>query len=204
MREIEFWINKRGERVHPDMVRADDKLKHELVTSIIDKVHNQREELLEFKQEVLDDINSYMDLLRSEYNLEPLKTGGKGNISLQSFDGLKKVEIAVAQHIDFDEKLTLAKEKIDEYLKEITKDSNGDIQTLIMKAFEVDKKGNINAKVVLSLKNYEINHPLWKEAMEIIDDAVEIVGSKSYIRFYERKSIDDKFKNLSLNFSNLE
>lgn len=203
MSEITYWTNKKGEKVHPDMVRADDKLKHELVYGIIEKVYQKREELKSFKREIVEDIDAYMELLRGEYNLDPMKGSQKGNITLLSFDGLKKVQIAIAEHIDFDEKITLAKEKIDEYLKEITKDSNGDIQTLIMKAFEVDKKGQINAKQVLSLKSYDIQNPLWQEAMKIIDDAVEVVGSKSYIRFYERKTAGDKFKNLSLSFSDV-
>lgn len=203
MPEVTYWTNKKGEKVHPDMVRADDKIKHELVYGIIEQVYQKREELKAFKKEITGDIDTYMELLRSEYNLDPMKGSRKGNITLLSFDGLKKVQIAIAEHIDFDEKITLAKEKIDEYLKEITKDSNGDIQTLIMKAFEVDKKGQINAKQVLGLKSYDIQNPLWLEAMNLIDKAVEIVGSKSYIRFYERKSANDKFKNLSLSFSDI-
>ena len=204
MSEITYWINKKGEKVHPDMVRADDKLKHELVVSILEKVHEKRAELKTFKREIVEDIDGYMELLRSEYNLEVMKESKKGNITLQSFDGLQKVAIAVAQHIDFDEKLGLAKEKIDLFLKAETKDASPVLKTLVMKVFEVDKKGNINAKQVLALKSYDIQEPLWLEAMKIIDDAVEIVGSKSYIRFYERKSVEDKWNNVSLNFSDME
>lgn len=197
------WINKRGEEVHPDMVRADDKLKDELVSNIIAKTKSKRDELKDFKKEVIGDIDAYMELLRNEYKLDPTKNSKKGNITLQSFDGLQKVQVSIATHIDFDEKLSLAKEKIDEYLKEITEDASGDIKTLILKVFEVDKKGNINSKQVLGLKSYDITHPLWVEAMGIIDDAVEIVGTKSYIRFYERKSIEDAWQNIALDFANV-
>jgi len=204
MSETPYWTNKKGEKVHPKMVRADDKLKHELVTGIIERVHKKREELAVFKDEIIKDIDAYMELLRSEYNLDVMKDSKRGNITLQSFDGLQKVQIAVSQHIDFDEKLGLAKEKIDEFLKAETKDASPVLKTLVMKVFEVDKKGNINAKQVLALKSYDITEPLWLEAMSIIDDAVEIVGSKSYIRFYERKNVEDKWNNLSLNFSDVE
>jgi len=198
-----MWTNKRGEEVHPDMVRADDKMKHELVYDILKKVKDKREELKSFKEETLQEIATYMEILREEYKLDVMKKSTKGNITLESFDGLKKVQIAVATHIGFDEKLTLAKEKFDSYFKEITKEASGDLKTLIMKVFEVDKKGNVNVKQILSLKSYDIEHPLWIEAMTIIDDAIEVVGSKSYIRFYERKSVDEKWNNISLNISDV-
>jgi hypothetical protein len=204
MSETIYWTNKKGEKVHPDMVRADDKIKHELVIGIMKKVHERRDTLASFKHEIVEDIDTYMELLRSEYNLDVMKDSKLGNITLQSFDGLVKVQVAVSQHIDFDEKLGLAKEKIDQFLKAETKDASPVLKTLVMKVFEVDKKGNINAKQVLALKSYDISEPLWLEAMSIIDDAVEIVGSKSYIRFYERNSVEDKWKNLSLNFSDME
>ncbi|MDQ7084424.1 MAG: DUF3164 family protein [Sulfurovum sp.] len=199
-----IWINKKGETVHPDMVRADDKMKDELVYDILEKVNEKREVLRDFKKEALQDIATYMEILRDEYGLDVTKKSNKGNITLESFDGLKKVQIAVATHIGFDEKLTFAKEKFDMYFKEITKDANGDLKTLIMKVFEVDKKGNVNVKQILSLKSYDIEHPLWIEAMAIIDDAIEVVGSKSYIRFYERKSTEDKWENISLNISDID
>ena len=203
MSETTYWTNKKGEQIHPDMVRADEKLKHQLVVGIMEQVHGKREDLASFKSEIAQDIETYMELLREEYNLEPLKDGGKGNITLQSFDGLKKVQIAVAQHIDFDEKLGLAKEKIDEFLKQETAEASPVLKTLVMKVFEVDKKGNINSKQVLALKSYDIQEPLWLEAMSIIDDAIEIVGSKSYMRFYERKHVEEKWINVSLNFSDI-
>jgi len=186
------------------MVRADDKMKHELVYDILSTVHEKREMLRDFKKETLKDIDTYMEILRDEYHLDPMKHNKKGNITLESFDGLRKVQISVATHIGFDEKLTFAKEKFDLYFKEITKEASGDLKTLIMKVFEVDKKGNVNAKQILSLKSYDIEHPLWLEAMAIIDDAIEVVGSKSYIRFYERKSVEDKWENLSLNIADID
>lgn len=167
------------------------------------KAHQCREAIALFKTEVTQDIADYMELLRSVYNLEPVPEASKGNITLQSFDGLKKVQISIQTHIDFDEKLGLAKEKIDQFLKQETESASPVLKTLVMKVFEVDKKGNINAKQVLALKSYDIQEPIWVEAMHIIDDAIEIVGSKSYIRFYERKHINNDWSNISINISDI-
>jgi len=198
----EFWTDKRGQEVHRDLVPHEEKLKTELVYDIVERAQKGVKLMERFKEQTTASIREYMEMMRSKYNLDVAK-GSKGNLTLQSFDGLRKIQVAVQQHIDFDEKLSLAKEKIDAYLKEKTKDADPEIQTLIMNAFEVDKKGNVDAKKIFALKKYKISDPLWKEAMELIDEAVEIVGSKSYIRFYVRGSIDEKWHNVSLDFASI-
>lgn len=200
---VEMWMNKKGEEVHPDLVPHEDKLKTELVRRMIGRVERGQKILMSFKQSVIRDIEDYMEMMREKYHLDPMAKSKHGNITLESYDGLMKVQIAIQQHISFDEKLNLAKEKLDEYLKEITAEASADIKTLITKVFDVDKKGNVNAKMVMGLKTYKITHPKWIEAMDIIDEAVEIVGSKSYIRFYKRESVDKKWENISLDFAAL-
>lgn len=199
---MEFWTNKRGEEVHRDLVPHEEKLKTELVYAIVERAQNGVELMRRFKKQVIGQIDDYMEMMREKYRLDVAK-GAKGNITLQSFDGLRKVQIAVQQHVDFDEKLSLAKEKIDEYLKELTKDADPQIRTLIMKAFEVDKKGKVDSKKIFALKSYKIDHPLWVEGMALIDAAIEIVGSKSYIRFYERDNVNEKWRNVSLDFASI-
>ena len=199
---VEMWTNKQGEKIHPDMVPHEEKLKTELVMKLVGKAERGVTLLGAFKRSVVGEIDAYMEMMREKYHLDPMK-GSKGNVTLQSFDGLAKVQIAVSKHIDFDEKLGLAKEKLDAYFTEKTEDADPEIRTLITKVFDVDKKGNVNAKQILSLKGYPITHPKWVEAMAIIDSAIEIVGSKSYIRFYVRKRVDEPWQNVSLDFAAL-
>ena len=58
----------------------------------------------------------------------------------------------------------------------------------------------------LVLYAYPITHELWKEAMSMIDDAIEIVGTKSYIRFKHRKNdeVDGSLENIVLDIAGLE
>ena len=202
MFDREFWYDKRGNEIHKDLVPHEEKLKTELVYDIVDRALFGVHLLERFKNQVTSQIREYMQMMREKYNLDVMR-GAKGNITLQSFDGLRKVQVAVQQHVDFDEKLSLAKEKIDQYLKEKTKHADPEIKTLILNAFEVDKKGNVDAKKIFALKKYKISDPMWHEAMALIDDAVEIVGSKSYIRFYVRDSVDEKWRNVSLDFASI-
>ena len=202
MEQIEMWTNKKGEQVHPDMVPHEEKLKTELVKKLVSQAERGVRLLSSFKEGVVGEIDAYMQMMREKYHLDPMK-GTKGNITLQSFDGLAKVTVQVSKLISFDEKLNLAKEKLDEYFLAKTEHADPEIKTLITKVFEVDKKGNVNAKQILSLKSYKITHPIWLEAMAIIDEAVEIVGSKSYIRFHKRDRIEDAWQHISLDFASL-
>jgi len=197
-----MWIDKRGKEIHPDNVRASDKIKDEMVRNIIKKALGEQERILEFKADALDEIDSYISLMRDEYNLDP-NSGKKGNMSFESFDGLMRVTISVQQVVEFDEKLSFAKEKLDAFLKLETKDSSANIQTLIAGAFDVDKKGSVNAKSILALKRHEIDHPLWLEMMSIIDDSIQIATTKSYMRFYTKSGIGEAWGHITMDPSKI-
>lgn len=183
------WRNKQGGWVHPDLVSVDKKLEDELVIKLVAKAKEEHLRMIDFKTDAFNDCYSFVDLLRQEYGMDRLSGSNVGSVTLKAFDGTAEVQIQVAKLITFDQKLTLAKEKIDAYLTEKTEFADPEIQTLIMRAFEV-KNGKVDAKQIISLKSYKIEHPKWLEAMAMIDDATEIAGTKSYIRFKERENSD--------------
>lgn len=195
------WLNKKGEGTHPDLIRADEKIKDELVEKLITRATELSSILNKFKKDAFGETNDYFDLLLQNYNLDAMKNSKKGNITLENYSGTMKIQIANADSISFDEKLQIAKIKIDECLHELTEGSSPEIKTLITKAFEVDKKGDVNAKKILALKSYDISHSKWIDAMNIIDESIEVVGSKAYIRFYTRDSVDKEYKLISLDLA---
>ncbi|MBZ8007882.1 DUF3164 family protein [Campylobacter sp. RM9334] len=197
------WLNGKSEWVHPELIRADEQLKDGLVESILAKVENKNTELVALKDEINNDIESYLDLLLEKYNLDARSNAKKGNFTFENYSKTLKIQIQMAEKINFNEKLNIAKAKIDEYLNDIVKDSSEDIKVLINKAFEVDKKGNLDSKKILSLRSYDIKDHRWQEAMEIISESVEIVGVKPYIRFYKRDKATDSWANVSLDFANI-
>ena len=198
-----FWLDKKGEYIHPEFIRPDDELKDELVNDLVKRAKELQEKIKEFKEYAYSEIESYYQILLEKYNIDGKSKSMKGNLTLEDFAGLNKVSISISNKIEFNEKINIAKEKIDEYLNEITEDANSDVKTLINKAFEVDKKGYIDAKKILSLKTYDIQHGKWKEAMKIIDDAITIVSTKSYIRFYSKSDMGSKYENIVLDISKL-
>lgn len=189
-----WWLNNRGEPVHKDLVRVNEQLKDEMVEKLICDATQISKSILDFKGYSSEKIDSYFGLLLQNYGIDEKSKTKKGNITLENFSGTKRVEVRVSETLHFDEKIQVAKLKIDEYLRDVTKDSPPEIITLITKAFEVDKEGNIDAKKIFALKSYDIKDPRWIEAMEIIDDSKKIAYTKSYIRFYTRDSIEDIWK----------
>lgn len=199
-----MWRNKEGDFIHPDMITPDKQLEDETVESIVKGALVLQKQMIEFKAKAFEECYSFVDLLRQKYNMERI-TSKSGTVTLKNFDGTKIVEIQVSKLISFDQKLNLAKEKIDEYLTLKTNGADAEIQTLITRVFDV-KNGKVDAKQILSLKSYPIEHELWKEAMSMIDDATEIAGTKSYIRFKHRKNgeVDGSLEHIVLDLAGLE
>ena len=197
------WRNKEGVYVHKDMVTIDKQLEDEVVEKLTAGAIDLQGLLYRFKAQAFEECYGFVDLLRQKYNMERI-TSKSGTVTLKSFDGTKVVEIQVAKLISFDQKLSLAKEKIDEYLTLKTIGADAEIQTLITRVFDV-KNGKVDAKQILSLKSYQITHPLWIEAMAMIDDATEIAGTKSYIRFKHRNGeVDGALEHIVLDLAGLE
>jgi hypothetical protein len=88
--------------------------------------------------------------------------------------------------LQFNEKLQVAKALIDNCIKRWSDGSRPEIKTLVDDAFYVDKTGNINKDRVLGLRRLKIEDMEWQEAMQAIGDSIQVVSSKTYIRFYQR------------------
>ena len=76
--------------------------------------------------------------------------------------------------------------------------SRPEIHALINNAFQVDKAGKINTGRVLGLRRLDIHDARWQDAMRAIGEAVQVVGSKSYVRVYERIGDSDQFRAIAL------
>jgi len=198
------WQNKDGKFIHKDMVLPDKQLEDELVVDLIDGALDLSKTIQEFKTKAFEQCYAFNDLLRQTFDMERI-TSKSGAVTLKSFNGTMEVQIQVAKLITFDQKLVLAKEKIDEYLDEKTEHADAEIRTLITRVFDV-KNGKVDAKQIMSLKQYPITHPKWKTAMTMIDEATEIAGTKSYIRFRHRANgqIDGRMEPILLDIASVD
>jgi hypothetical protein len=120
--------------------------------------------------------------------------GAKGNVTLMSFCGRYKVQVAVAESLTFDERLQAAKALIDECIHSWSEGANDNIRVLVNDAFQVDVAGNISIGRVLGLRRLNITDPTWERAMKAISESVQVTGSKRYVRVYERVGDSDRWQ----------
>lgn len=176
----------KGRLVPEAQIKAIDRTRDELVRELFVKAEALHKALADFKLAAFADIEAFVELSAEQYGVS--LGGTKGNVQLLSFDGSLRIQRAIAERIVFDERLQAAKALIDECLTEWTIDARPEIALLVQDAFRVDNAGNIRTGNVLALKRLAIDDERWKKAMDSIGDAVQVVGSKSYVRFHKRDS----------------
>ncbi|MDD5044836.1 MAG: DUF3164 family protein [Candidatus Omnitrophica bacterium] len=191
-----YMTDSKGRLVPSQLVPEIDKIRDELVKAIVKGAVDARAILHNFKNHVLGEVNAFVDLSLEKYGVE--WGGNKGNISLLSFDGMYKVQVAISEYLNFDERLQAAKKLIDECLTRWTEGSRSELKVLVNDAFQVDKQGKINTGRILSLRRLEIADETWEKAMQAISDSLQVVGSKTYIRVYQRQEPDGRWEPVSL------
>lgn len=196
-----YWKDGKGNLVPIANIKQIDILRDELVKKIVLRGHMVSEELAKFKAEAFSEIDAFIELSFSEYQV--LLGGKKGNITLHSYEQRYKLEIQVAERIAFDERLQAAKQLIDECIRKWGADAHPGLMTLINDAFQVDKTGKVSTSRVMGLRRHAIDDETWKRAMEAISDSMQTVGSKRYLRLYERINEADEYRPVPLDLASL-
>lgn len=184
-----YRADARGNLVPEKNIRPIDQARDELVGELAAEAKKLNALLAAFKLRAHADIAAFVQLSAEQYRVAV--GGKKGNVTLIAFDGRFKIIRQIQESIRFDERLQAAKALIDACLIEWTEDASPEIRAIINDAFRMDQQGNIRTGQVLSLRRLQIDDDRWQRAMLAIGEAVQVVGSKSYVRVYER---DDKGK----------
>ncbi|MDO8837987.1 MAG: DUF3164 family protein [Parvibaculum sp.] len=182
------------------LVKAQDQLRDHMVRKLVFHADALNAQIARFRAHCFDDINSFIDLLKQEYGVVE---GGsaKGNMTFTSYDGCLQVKVAIADQIVFGAELQVAKQLIDACIVEWSAGSNDHIRALVDHAFEPQKEGQVNREALFRLRQLDIDDPRWRRAVDAINDAIRVVGSKQYIRFYRRASPEDQFEHLSIDLA---
>ncbi|MGO4466134.1 DUF3164 family protein [Pseudoduganella sp. RAF53_2] len=191
--------NPKGHLVPVSQIKEIDLMRDKLVMDMVSKAQKMSDQLAQLKGELFADVQAFIELSAGEYSV---KVGGdKGNVTLQSYDGKYQVKRAIQESLTFDERLVAAKALIDSCLQRWSEGAQPELQVLVHDAFQVDKAGNINTGRVLGLRRYKITDEEWMRAMQAISDAVQVNGSKSYIRILERVGDSEKFSLIPLDIA---
>lgn len=197
----QFRRNAKGHLVPVEQIKDIDLVRDTMVQNVIARVKHLQEQMRKAKQDIADEVESFLELSAMEY--DTTYGGKKGNVTLSSFDGQYQIKRAVADHLAFDERLQVAKELIDQCIHEWTAGSSSEVQALVEHAFQTDKEGKISTARVLGLRSLNIKDEQWQKAMQAIMDSIQVTGSKSYLRFYERQGQDGPYRQIPLDVAAL-
>jgi len=180
-------------------IKETIKLEDQLVKKIMGYADELSAQIARFKGHTFDDVAAFMDLLAEKYDTQ--KGGKKGNVSFTSFDGLTQVRVQVQDYITFSSELQIAKDLIDECINKWAEGSRDEIRAMVNLAFNVDKEGQVNRAALFGLRTLSIEHEKWKKAMDAINNSIRVAGSKTYIRFYRRKTAEDRWKAIPIDLA---
>jgi hypothetical protein len=191
-----------GSLVPIENIKPQDTLMDEVVGKIFAFAVDLSGQIARFKEHTFADLTGFQELLKQEYDVKK-REGWKGNYTLSSFDGLKKVTVQIAERVDFGPELQVAKTLVDECLREWSADSSANLRSIVNRAFAVDQQGKINKAELFSILRLEIDDERWQRAMKAIRDSMRITGTTEYVRFYERSSPAAPWKPISLDIAKL-
>ena len=196
----QYMTDTKGRKVPVELVKDIDKLRDQTVRTIMEQTFDMRNTLRAFKERIWNDLQEFLRISAEQHGVT--FGGKKGNIVLTTYDGKFKILIAVNDVLQFNEKLQVAKQIIDELLKEWSENARPEIRALVDHAFAVDKQGNISTERVLGLRKINITDAKWCEAMQAITDSIQIASSKKYMRFYSQKP-DGSYEHIPLDVAAL-
>ncbi|WP_439471309.1 DUF3164 family protein [Brevundimonas sp.] len=183
-----YMKNAQGGLDPEEKVKPTDHLQDLLVRTIVARALPLSVQIAEFKQGSFDDVDGYIELLAQQYGTKP--RGKKGNLTLTSYDGLQKVNIAVADNVVFGPELQIAKQLFDEVVREEAGSSSDFIRAIVTRAFNTDKDGLVNRAELLSITRVEHDDPRWNRAVQAIRESQRVIGSRRYVRVFTRPSLD--------------
>jgi hypothetical protein len=197
-----FWVDGKCRFVPEAAIKPADLLMDQLVRKQIGYALPLHDEIARFKGYCMDEIAALRDLIDQEYGVT--RGGEKGNITIYSFDTLYKIQVQVSDYISFGVELQSAKALVDECLLRWSEGSQAELIAVVNQAFDVDKEGKINRSALFGLRRLHIEDAGWKRAMEALGDSMRVIGSKEYIRFYRRETVNMPWQPVSLDLATIE
>ena len=191
-----FMQNAQGHMVPLALIKPIDQERDKLVRELMAIVIEQNQGLTAAKKRIFGDVAAFVSLSAEQYGVK--RGGVKGNVTLFSFDGSMKIQIATAENIKFDERLAAAQALVDECIRDWGKHSRPEIMAMVQQAFQTDKEGNLNVGRIMSLRRLDIKDQRWVDAMRAIGESVQVIGTKQYIRAYKRLGDSDRYEAIPL------
>ena len=182
-----YRMNAKGDLIQEKTIRDSDIAIDEFVTEAAATWLALQGLIRDFKTKMFGDTQALLDMIAEKYQVE--RGGKKGNVQLYSYDGRFKLIVAVADNLACGPEVQVALQLISGCLLRWTEVSGVELKTIVQVAVAPDANGNLSVGRLLGLRRFKIADPQWNQAMAAIGDALLVVGSKQYIRLYERNEV---------------
>lgn len=194
-----YWIDAKGALIPESMIKEIDKQREQIVAGIVETARFINEDLMLLKARAFADIAAFIELSAEQYNV---KLGGKkGNVTLFSFDGQYKVLRTMYDIIAPDERILAAKQLTMDCVNEWSENARPELKAIVNRAFATSENGKLKLGRLLELRRLDIKDERWRRAMDALSDSLQNVGSKSYIRVFERVGDSDEYRPIPLDIA---
>jgi len=166
---------------------------HKTVIEIHDIAVDLRACVMAAKDKIEDKVEQILAETAQEYGEK-----WKGNARLFTLDEKLKVTVKIQPQVKFDKEMALAKQKYDKWLQQ--QEASSQMRKLVDKTFSVNSDGNIPKSKLMTLRRFDSEDQLKKEADAILDKAKRKEIRKPYISVYQ-KDDDGNWERIKLNFS---
>jgi hypothetical protein len=194
-----YMADAKGALLPLELVKPEHKLEDEQVRKIMRHAVDLSAQIDRFRGHTFTDLGELDALLEQHYGVK--RGGTKGNRSYETIDGCMKVQVQVADYVDFGPQLQIAKMLVDECLNEWAAEARAEIRAIVTRAFNTDKAGQINRSEIFMLLRLDIEDARWRRAMDAIRDAMRVTGSKTYVRFYRRTRATDGWQAVTIDMA---
>lgn len=188
-------VNADGAYVPVERIKEVDLLRDALVRELCGHAATLGEKLAAFRARASAEIGAFADVSAEEHGVK--LRGRKGGFSLMSYDGLLKIVVDNDTLIAVNEKVTIAREAVFSCVRRWTEGANANLAEIARRAFETDRQGHLSLARLLTLRSYRIDDTEWASAMDALGQGLTAYGSKTYVRYYRRDSVADRWQQIA-------
>lgn len=194
-----YMEDAEGRLVPADKVKPQHVMEDQVVREIYALAEEESRRLAALKVNIKTSVDAFLELLAEQYDIA--RGGRKGNITLSSYDGRIRLQVAVADFVEFGPELQVAKSLIDECLTDWSAGGSEELKLIVTDAFRVNKSGQLDKDRILGLRRYDFPDERWKRAMVAINDAIRVQRSKEYFRLHRREAADQDYVQVALDIA---
>lgn len=182
--------------------RAYEASRHEYVCNAVNFFNEYNKNLKEFKELVFEQGKQLYDQMFDVYGKEAKETK---SFSLESNDGLKKVEIEFHERIEFDERAVIHIATLKQVFRDKFQNRNQKMYNMLETLLVKNKAGDYDPRLLTKLNKHrdDIDDARFSEALDNLANCHKVAGTSKYIRAYERRELDGAWEVINIQFSAL-